>query len=65
MKPSILILMLLWSLPPHIRAAERLEGLDWEPQHLTTLKETYRKAHEKRDGHYVESFRFATEFYQK
>jgi len=38
---------------------------DWEPQTLAALKETYRKEHEKKDGHYVESFRFATEFNQK
>jgi LmbE family N-acetylglucosaminyl deacetylase len=38
---------------------------DWEPQNLAALKETYRKEHEKKDGHYVESFRFATEFNQK
>jgi len=38
---------------------------DWEPQTLAALKESYRKEHEKKDGHYAESFRFATEFNQK
>jgi LmbE family N-acetylglucosaminyl deacetylase len=38
---------------------------DWEPQNLAVLKETYRKEHEKKDGHYAESFRFATGFNQK
>jgi hypothetical protein len=38
---------------------------DWEPQNLVALKETYRKEHERKNGHYVESFRFATEFNQK
>ena len=38
---------------------------DWEPKILADLKETYRKNEEKKDGHYVESFRFATEFNQK
>ena len=38
---------------------------DWEPKNLVALKETYRKEHQKKDGHYVESFRFATEFNQK
>jgi hypothetical protein len=38
---------------------------DWEPQNLAALKETCRKEHEKKDGHSVESFRFATEFNQK
>src|SRR6266850_3141336 len=27
---------------------------DWKPQNLVALKETYRKEHEKQDGHYVE-----------
>jgi GlcNAc-PI de-N-acetylase len=38
---------------------------DWDPQNLARLKEDYRKEQEKKDGHYVESFRFATEFNQK
>jgi len=38
---------------------------DWDPQDVTRLKEEYRKHHEKKDGHYVESFRYATEFNQK
>src|SRR6266446_9242122 len=38
---------------------------DWEPQNLALLKEHYRKQHERKEGHYVESFRFATEFNQK
>ena len=38
---------------------------DWEPQHLAALKETYRKEHRKKDGHYVEAFRHATGFNQE
>src|SRR5437870_4180173 len=38
---------------------------DWEPKNLAALKETYRQEHEKKDGHYVESFRFGTGFNQK
>jgi len=38
---------------------------DWEPQRLAMLKEYYHSHHEKKDGHYVESFRFATGFNQK
>ena len=38
---------------------------DWDPQNVASLKEEYRKHHEKKDGHYVESFRYATEFNQK
>ena len=38
---------------------------DWEPQNLVALKETYRKDEEKKAGHYVESFRYATGFNQK
>jgi len=38
---------------------------DWDPKDLARLKEEYRKEHEKKDGHYVESFRYATEFNQK
>ena len=38
---------------------------DWDPKDLPGLKEEYRKQHEKKDGHYVESFRYATEFNQK
>ena len=38
---------------------------DWGPQDLHKLKQYYVQQHEKRDGHYVESFRFATEFNQR
>src|SRR5712692_1499346 len=38
---------------------------DWEPQNLARLKEYYHTRHEKKDGHYVESFRYATGFNQK
>ena len=38
---------------------------DWEPEHLAKLKEYYRQQHEKKDGHYVEPFRYATGFNQK
>jgi LmbE family N-acetylglucosaminyl deacetylase len=38
---------------------------DWDPKDLATLKETYRKEHRKKDGHYVEAFRFATGFNQE
>lgn len=38
---------------------------DWDAKDLATLKETYRKEHRKRDGHYVEVFRFATGFNQE
>src|SRR6266478_4210028 len=38
---------------------------DWEPQNLARLKDYYHSHHEKKDGHYVESFRFATGFNQK
>jgi LmbE family N-acetylglucosaminyl deacetylase len=38
---------------------------DWDPQDLAKLKAEYRKEHEKKEGHYVESFRYATGFNQK
>jgi len=38
---------------------------DWDPGHLAKLKEAYRQQHEKKDGHYVESYRFATWFNEK
>src|SRR6266581_3895664 len=38
---------------------------DWEPKNLARLKEYYVQQHEKRNDHYVESFRFATGFNQK
>jgi LmbE family N-acetylglucosaminyl deacetylase len=38
---------------------------DWDPQNLALLKAVYPKRHEKKDGHYVESFRYATGFNQK
>src|SRR6266403_3164443 len=38
---------------------------DWEPQNLARLKDYYHSHHEKKDGHYVESFRFATGFNQR
>jgi LmbE family N-acetylglucosaminyl deacetylase len=37
----------------------------WNPADLAQLKEGYLKQHEKRDGHYVEAFRYATSFNQK
>lgn len=38
---------------------------DWDPKDLATLKDTYRKEHRRKDGHYVEFFRFATGFNQE
>ncbi len=38
---------------------------DWEPATLAKLKEFYHQDQEKQDGHYVERFRYATEFNQK
>jgi len=38
---------------------------DWDPQELAKLKEFYRKDQDRKDGHYVETFRFAKEFNQK
>jgi N-acetylglucosamine malate deacetylase 1 len=38
---------------------------DWAPADLAKLKEGYRKSEEKADGHYVESYRYATSFNQK
>jgi len=38
---------------------------DWDPQALLALKDSYRKDHAKRDGHYVEAFRYATGFNQE
>ena len=38
---------------------------DWEPGVLAQLKEYYRKDQDKKDGHYVEMFRYATGFNQK
>ncbi len=38
---------------------------DWDPDNLKKLKEFYHQDQEKKDGHYVEMFRFATEFNQK
>lgn len=38
---------------------------DWEPGALEKLKQGYRATHEKKDGHYVESYRYATGFNQK
>lgn len=35
---------------------------DWEPDRLAKLREAYRTRHERRNGRYVESFRFATGF---
>jgi len=35
---------------------------DWEPDLLAKLKQGYRVRHEKKDGHYVEGYRFATGF---
>jgi LmbE family N-acetylglucosaminyl deacetylase len=38
---------------------------DWNPSDLAKLKADYSGFHEKKDGHYVESFRYATGFNQK
>ena len=38
---------------------------DWDAKDLATLKEGYRKDHRKKDGHYVEAFRYATGFNQE
>jgi len=38
---------------------------DWDADSLKKLKEEYHLEHEKKDGHYVESFRYATGFNQK
>ncbi len=38
---------------------------DWEPKNLALLKAYYHTKHEKKDSHYVESFRYATGFNQK
>jgi LmbE family N-acetylglucosaminyl deacetylase len=38
---------------------------DWDPATLAKLKEDYRKDQDRKDGHYVERFRYATEFNQK
>lgn len=38
---------------------------DWEPATLAKLKAFYRADQEKKDGHYVELFRYASEFNQK
>ncbi len=38
---------------------------DWDAGTLTTLKEEFRRQHEKKDGHYVESYRYATGFNQQ
>ncbi len=35
---------------------------DWDPQDLAKLKQEYKSRHEKKDGHYVESYRYATGF---
>ncbi len=38
---------------------------DWNADDLARLRKEYRKEHERKDNHYVESFRYATEFNQK
>jgi len=38
---------------------------DWEDGALARFKEEFRSQHEKRDGHYVESYRYATGFNQQ
>jgi LmbE family N-acetylglucosaminyl deacetylase len=38
---------------------------DWDPAALAKLKETFRVEHERKDGHFVESYRFAKEFNEK
>jgi len=37
---------------------------DWEPKDLAKAKEEMRKEQPRKDGHYVEAFRYATEFVQ-
>jgi LmbE family N-acetylglucosaminyl deacetylase len=37
---------------------------DWEPEALARLKDEFRKQHPRKDGHYVETFRRATDFIQ-
>jgi len=37
---------------------------DWDPKDLEKAKEEMRKEQPKKDGHYVEAFRYATEFIQ-
>ena len=37
---------------------------DWDPATLAATQEEFRKLHPKKDGHYVETFRWATEFNQ-
>jgi len=38
---------------------------NWDPATLAKLKDNYRKEQDRKAGHYVESFRHATEFNQK
>ncbi len=38
---------------------------DWDSWDLAKMKETFRKEHEKKDGRFVESFRYAKEFNEK
>ena len=38
---------------------------DWEPKELEALKDSYRKDHQRKDGHYVEAYRYATGFNQE
>jgi LmbE family N-acetylglucosaminyl deacetylase len=38
---------------------------DWEDGALEKLRQEYRATHEKKDGHYVESYRHATSFNEK
>lgn len=38
---------------------------NWDAPTLAKVTEDYRKDQERKDGHYVELFRFATEFNQK
>jgi len=38
---------------------------DWDADTLAKLKEEFRAQHEKRDGHYVEGYRYATGFNQQ
>lgn len=38
---------------------------DWDPETLAKLREEFKRQHEKRDGHYVESYRRATGFNQQ
>ena len=44
--------------------AVRKYGPDWDSETLAATQEEFRKLHPRKDGHYVEAFRRATEFNQ-